>query len=126
MLQSDWIQMAAAHDPFDTQRNFTAHCQLAGSRLDPQPRLPGPTEVGSQGYFLGGNRWVRPDRRTRLVHGRARRGWGDCDRRCEGGKAPWRSAGPVLRAAGSGVPWRTGCGDERWRSAMRHPRRGRG
>ena len=47
----------------------------------------------SQGYFLRGNRWVRPDRRTRPVRGRARRGWGDCDRRCEGGKAPWGRQG---------------------------------
>ena len=29
VLQSEWIQMAAAHDPFDTQRNHTAHCVLA-------------------------------------------------------------------------------------------------
>ena len=29
VLQSDWIQMAAGHDPFDTQRNHTAHCVLA-------------------------------------------------------------------------------------------------
>ena len=29
VVQSDWIQMAAGHDPFDTQRNHTAHCVLA-------------------------------------------------------------------------------------------------
>ena len=29
VVQSEWIQMAAAHDPFDTQRNHTAHCVLA-------------------------------------------------------------------------------------------------
>ena len=29
VLQSDWIQMAAGHDPDDTQRNHTAHCVLA-------------------------------------------------------------------------------------------------
>ena len=34
----------------------------------------------SQGYFLGGNRWVRPDRWTGPVRGRARRGSGHCQR----------------------------------------------
>ncbi len=47
----------------------------------------------SQGYFLDGNRWVRPDRWTRPVCGRARRGSGHCQRRGEGRKAPWGRQG---------------------------------
>ena len=46
--QSEWIQMAAAHDPFDTQRNHTAHCVLAarlarahGYRALLMPAAPG-------------------------------------------------------------------------------------
>ena len=48
VLQSEWIQMAAAHDPFDTQRNHTAHCVLAarlarahGYRVLLMPAAPG-------------------------------------------------------------------------------------
>ena len=79
----------------------------------------------SQGYFLGWNRWVRPDRRVCPVCGWARHGSGDCQRQCEGGQAPGaRIAGVagrgVRRTEAAGV-WR-----ERWRSAMRVPRRQRG
>ena len=49
VLQSEWIQMAAGHDPFDTQRNHTAHCVLAarlarahGYRALLLPAGPGP------------------------------------------------------------------------------------
>ena len=48
VVQSEWIQMAAAHDPFDTQRNHTAHCVLAAP-LGPGARLPGPTDAGGAG-----------------------------------------------------------------------------
>ena len=55
VLQSEWIQMAAGHDPFDTQRNHTAHCVLA------LPAWPAPPPAGDhvplivrsrRGFFL--------------------------------------------------------------------------
>ena len=95
----------------------------SSSALRASSPLPGCT--ASQGYFLGGNRRVCPDRRTRPACGRAKGGGGDCQRQCEVGPAPegqnCRSGGRVMRKTEAAGVWR-----ERWRRAMRVPRRGRG
>ena len=79
----------------------------------------------SQVYFLGGNRWRRPDRWACPACGWARHGGSDCQRQCEVGNAPevqnCLSGGRVVRRTEAAGVWR-----ERWRRAMRVPRRGRG
>ena len=56
-----------------------------GDQVD-TPHNPRPG--GSQGYFLGGNRWVRPDRWVCPACGWARHSGSDCQRQCEVGQAP--------------------------------------
>ena len=64
VLQSEWIQMAAAHDPFDTQRNHTAHCVLAarlarahGYRALLMPAGPGPVRFDLRLTDAAGESW---------------------------------------------------------------------
>ena len=125
-LQELAAQMATQADLKDQDLKLQGQIlKLQGLMLDLNPGPPAPAPTRSQGYFLGGNRWRHRDRWARPACGRAKGGGGDCQRQCEGGQAPegqnCRSGGRVmLRTAAAGV-WR-----ERWRSAMRVPRRGRG
>ena len=105
VVQSEWIQMAAGHDPFDTQRNHTAHCVLAarlarahGYRVLLLPAAPGTVAFDLRLTDAEGESWYVECEARRLSRAATRlRKWQALEREQE--IAPVVALNPSARRA---------------------------